>query len=105
METAAKIELWLRVVALATVLSLCLNLTLWATIDKYNGWEWYDTYKKRWMPARTCMLCVAHLMGYVYIVPAVAALIVALRSAAPLSLLAVPFAISALTLQIATKRK
>jgi hypothetical protein len=103
METAASVEFYLRVVALATALSICLNLTLWATIDKYNGWEWYDTYKKPWMPARTCMLCVAHLMGYVYMVPASLALVIALRAPGFLALLAVPFLISALTLKLASK--
>jgi len=106
MQTAANIEFWMRVVALAAALSLCLNLTIWATIDKYNGWEWYDFKRNpKWMPERTCMLCVAHFMGYVYMVPAVAAAIVALRSAAPLVLLAVPFLISAITLSLATKKK
>lgn len=104
MVTAANIEIYLRVVALAATLSLCLNLTLWATIDKYNGWEWYDYKKRPWMPARTCMLCVAHFMGYVYMIPAVSVAIIALRSAMPLGLLIVPFLISALTLKLASSK-
>jgi hypothetical protein len=103
METTVSVEFYLRVVALAAALSLCLNLTLWATIDKYNGWEWYDTYKKAWMPPITCMLCVAHLMGYVYMVPTALTLAIALRAPGFLALLAVPFIISALTLKLASK--
>lgn len=92
-------------VAAASVVATGFNTTLWAVVDKYNGWEWYDTYHSpRWMPARTCMLCVAFWLTMLYSLPAALTAAIALREPWYLSLLAVPFVVAARTLKLATQK-
>lgn len=104
METAANFEQLARLVALCSALATGLNLTLWAVVDKYNGWEWYDTYRPRWAPPRTCMLCVAFWLTMAYMMPAAIAAGIALSNPWLLVLAIVPFLVAALTLKLATSK-
>ncbi len=104
MAPTANFELLVRLVALCSVLATGLNLTVWAVVDKYNGWEWYDTYHPRWAPARTCMLCVAFWLTMAYMVPAAITAAIALSNPWLLVLAIVPFLVAAITLKLATSK-
>lgn len=93
----------LQMVAAAALLALGLNHTIWGVIGKYNGWEYYDTYRRGWMPARTCELCTAFWITAAYAWPLAIGLSIALRAPAHLFLCAVPFTVAALTIRTVQK--